>query len=439
MPSPQKIIRNYLIIAGLYTLSASLIWGVNTLFLLDAGLDIAGVFIANAAFSAGMFIFEIPTGMLADTSGRRVSFLWSTAVLALGTLGYVGIAAIGGSLTLFIIMSVILGLGFTFYSGAVEAWLVDALNATGYDGKLDQIFARGAVVTGGAMLLGTVSGGFLGNINLALPFVGRALLLVIAFAVAYIAMHDIGYTPHKLTLSETPTAMKKLAQDSLTYGWGERPIRFLMLISIIQSGFLAWGFYAWPPYLLELLGQDAVWVAGLVSALIALSTMAGNALVEWFSRYCGKRTTLLLWAAAVQTIAIIALGFAGSFWIGVVLVLLMMGTTGVVGPVQQAFIHQIIPSEQRATIVSFNSMLASGGSTLGQSGLGAVAQSRSLAAGYVTGGVTTLLALPLLLLLRRLNDEADIIVGTAGKQAACAAQGMPEVTAVDPKTSHAVI
>lgn len=434
----QKIIRNYLIIAGLYTLSASLIWGVNTLFMLDAGLDIAGVFIANAAFSAGMFIFEIPTGLLADTSGRRISFLWSTAVLALGTLGYVGIAATGGSLALFIIMSIILGLGFTFYSGAVEAWLVDALKATGYEGGLDQVFARGAFVTGAAMLVGTVSGGFLGNVDLALPFIGRAGLLVAAFLIAYVVMHDIGYTPRKLTASQIPTEMKNLARDSLTYGWGERPIRFLMLISIIQYSFMAWGFYAWPPYLLELLGQDAVWVAGVVSALIALSTMAGNALVEWFSRYCGKRTTLLLWAAIIQTVAIIGLSFAGSFWVAVALLLLMMATTGVSGPVQQAYIHQIIPSEQRATIVSFNSMMSSGGSALGQSGLGRLAQTRSIAAGYMTGGVITLLALPILFSLRRLNHDADLIVGKAGQRGACAAQGLPEVTAVDPKTSHAI-
>ncbi len=432
----QTVIRNYLIIAGVYTLSASLIWGVNTLFLLDAGLDIMGVFIANAAFSAGMFLFEIPTGVLADTRGRRASFLLSTAVLSLGTLGYVGIAAVGGGLSLFILMSIILGLGFTFYSGAVEAWLVDALNATGFDGNLDQVFARGAFVTGGAMLLGTIGGGFLGDVNLALPFVGRAVLLIIVFIVALFVMHDIGYTPHKLTLAALPGEIRQVARNSLTYGWGERPIRLIMFISFIQSGFLAWGFYAWPPYLLDLLGEDAVWIAGVVSALIALSTMAGNALVEWFTRFCGKRTTLLLWAAAVQTIAIIGLGFAGSFWVGVILILIMMGAAGVTGPVQQAVVHKIIPSEQRATIVSFNSMFSSGGSALGQSGLGALAQSRSIAAGYAAGGLFTLLALPLLLALRRLNHDADKIVGTAGKRSACAAQGIPEVTAVDPKTTH---
>src|ERR1044072_6366032 len=118
--TPVSVVRVYLAIAGLFTLSASVIWGVNTLFLLDAGLDIFEVFIANAAFTAGMVLFEIPTGVVADTSGRRRSFLLSAATLLVGTLGYVATAATGGGLIPFVAASLVLGLGFSFYSGAVE-------------------------------------------------------------------------------------------------------------------------------------------------------------------------------------------------------------------------------------------------------------------------------------------------------------------------------
>jgi hypothetical protein len=55
------------------------IWGVNRLFLLGVGLSFFEVFVANAAFSAGMVLFEVPTGVVADTLGRRVSFLLSVA------------------------------------------------------------------------------------------------------------------------------------------------------------------------------------------------------------------------------------------------------------------------------------------------------------------------------------------------------------------------
>jgi hypothetical protein len=82
--------------------------------------------------------------VIADTRGRRVSFLRSALTLLFGTLAYVWAAAIGGDLVYFSLASVILGLGFSFYSGAVEAWAVDALRATGYARQMDAVLARAA-------------------------------------------------------------------------------------------------------------------------------------------------------------------------------------------------------------------------------------------------------------------------------------------------------
>ncbi len=426
-----KVIRSYLVIAGLYTLSASLIWGINTLFLLEAGLDIFSVFLVNSIFTGSMAVFEIPTGVLADTRGRRASFLLSVAIVLIGTLGYVGVAGIENNLWLFGLMSVVLGLGYTFYSGATEAWLVDALKATGYEGQLDQVFAHSSIVSGVAMLIGSIGGGLLGNIDLAFPYLARAGLLAVVFMVAFFTMHDLGFTPHTMKLSELPAEMGQVAQVSLAYGWHQPSVRLLIIASFIQSIFMAWGFYAWQPYFLELLGQNLPWVAGTVAALISLATIAGNSLVEWFTRYCGRRTTLLLWAAAIQTVAAVGVGLAGSFWLAVTLYLIVMGTMGVWGPVKQAYIHQIIPSEQRASVISFDSLVASGGSVLGQTALGRLAQTRSIASGYIVGGLTTVLVLPVVVLLRRRNDDADFIIGTAAKQGACAAHGIPKVSAVD--------
>ncbi len=434
-----RILRTYLMVAGLYTLSASLIWGVNTLFLLAAGLDIFGVFVANAAFTAGMVIFEIPTGVLADTRGRRVSFLLSVVVLLVGTLGYVALSEIEAGLAAFVVVSVVLGLGFTFYSGAVEAWLVDALDATGFEGNLDEVFARGAGVSGAAMLVGTVGGGLLGDLDLAVPFLARAALLAGVLAVGLVAMRDVGFTPRTIRLSEVPAAMGRVARDSLAYGWQRRSVRLLMIGSFFQGGFLMWGFYAWQPYFLELLGRDAVWVAGVVAALISLSLIVGNSLVAWLTRFCGRRTTLLIWAAAVQAAAVVGVGLAGSFWLAVALLLVGTAAMGVMGPVKQAYLHQVIPSEQRATVVSFDSMVGSGGGVLGQGGLGYLSRAVSIPAGYVTGGVALVLVLPALRLLRRLAEPADVFEGRrAGIQGPCAAQGIPEVAAVDATPRQAV-
>jgi MFS family permease len=430
--SSDAVVRAYLAISGLFTLSASLIWGVNTLFLLDAGLDLFEVFVANAAFTAGMVVFEIPTGILADAGGRRRSFLLSTVTLAIGTLGYVASAAVGAGLAAFVIASLVLGLGFSFYSGAVEAWLVDALHATAFDGQLDRVFARGAMVSGAAELVGSIGGGLLGSIDLALPFIVRACLLAALFFVALAGMREIGFTPRAVTLAALPAETTRVLQSSLAIGWHNRSVRLLMIVSLVHGAYLIWGYYAWQPYFLALLRHDAVWVAGVVSAFIALATMAGNGLVDYFANFCGKRTTLLVAAAGVLALATIGVGLVDSFWAAVSLFLLAMGATGVVAPVQQAFLHALVRSAERATAVSFASLMGSAGGVAGSLGLGYLSSVRSLATGYVAGGFITLLALPALVVLRARRDAADVIVGRrAGTSAPCGPQGLPPVSFID--------
>src|ERR687891_2628447 len=150
----RTIQKVYLLLLLLHTLAASFIWGINTLFLLDAGLSNTEAFAANAFFTAGLVLFEVPTGVLADTRGRRTSYLLGTITLALSTLLYLLLWRVSAPFWAWAVVSALLGLGFTFFSGAVEAWLVDALTFSGYvkeGGTLEAVFARGEIVEGIAM------------------------------------------------------------------------------------------------------------------------------------------------------------------------------------------------------------------------------------------------------------------------------------------------
>ncbi|HZA19894.1 MAG TPA: MFS transporter [Actinomycetota bacterium] len=405
----QRVIRSYLIISGLFTLSASLIWGINTLFLLDAGLSIFEVFVANAVFTAAMALFEIPTGVVADTRGRRASFLLSESVLAVGTLAYVGVAAIDGGLLLFSLAGVILGLGYTFYSGAVEAWLVDALKATGFQNELDGVFARASMVGSVAMVIGTVGGGLLGQIDLSLPYVARAALVLMAFTVGFVTMHDIGFTPRTMRLKGITGEMKKVAQAGISYGWRAPAVRLLVMDSFVSWGFFAWAWYAWQPYFLELYGDDAIWLSGLVAALFGLAGIGGNALVGKLALPRRRRTTILLGAAAVTTVTMVATGAIRSFWITVPVFLLGAVAMGVLQPVRQTYLHLSIPTSERATLVSFDALVGSLGSVGGQTGLGYLSQERSIADAFVIGGIATALVLPIFGRLRALDEPADRI------------------------------
>ena len=91
-PAARPIVRTYLVLSAMFNASLALIWGVNTLFLMSAGLSIFQVMLVNATFSLGQFVFEVPTGVVADTIGRRASLLLCLATVLVGTLAYLAAA-----------------------------------------------------------------------------------------------------------------------------------------------------------------------------------------------------------------------------------------------------------------------------------------------------------------------------------------------------------
>ncbi len=232
-PTSATVRRTYYGLTAGTTFAASLIWGINTIFLLDAGLSTFEAFTANAFFTAGMVLFEIPTGIVADSWGRRASFLLGTVTLAVTTALYVWLWQIRAGFVWWAIVSALLGLGFTFFSGAVEAWLVDALTATGFDGQLDGVFARGQVVTGVMMLIGSVAGGFLAQLtNLGVTYVARAVVLGIVFVIAMIFMHDLGFTPDRGR--GVRAELRTIVNQSVRYGLKVPAVRAMMLVRALR-------------------------------------------------------------------------------------------------------------------------------------------------------------------------------------------------------------
>jgi MFS family permease len=414
MATPRSIQRTYLTLMLGNTLAASLIWGINTIFLLDAGLSNLEAFAANAAFTAGMVIFEVPTGIVADTIGRRMSYLLGTLTLSGASLLYVGLWQIGAPFWEWAFVSLLLGLGFTFFSGAVEAWLVDALTATGYTGEMETVFGRGQIVTGIGMLSGSVAGGFLAQqVSLGFPFVLRAAILAVMFAAAFRLMHDVGFTPEK---GGRPLAeMRKIASNSIDYGWRVPAVEWLMVEALFTGGVGIYAFYALQPYLLELYGDpEAYQVAGLAAAIVAGAQILGGVAAPRIRGLFHRRTSSLLVMAVMSTLSLVLIGTVQSFWpvIGATVAwgLLFAATM----PIRQTYINGMIPSRQRATILSFDSMMSSTGGVWAQPALGRAADAWGYGTSYVLSAGIAAFAVPFLALSRRENAPADTLdVGEA--------------------------
>jgi MFS family permease len=412
LPTPRSIQRTYLILLLGNTLAASLIWGINTIFLLDAGLSNLEAFGANAFFTAGMVLFEVPTGIVADTVGRRASYLLGTVTLTASTLIYVLLWQLEAPFWTWAVASMLLGLGFTFFSGAVEAWLVDALTATGFDGEMETVFGRGQMVSGAAMLTGSLAGGFIAELtSLGVPFVLRGLVLAVMFAVAFRLMHDVGFEPQRG--ARVVAGIRTIASESLDYGWRVPAVKWLMVGAFFTGGVGIYTFYALQPYLLELYGDpNAYQIAGLVAAIVAGSQILGGVAAPRIRRLFQRRTSALIAMGALSVITLVLIGLVESFWgvIGLIVVwgLLFAATM----PIRQTYLNGLIPSRQRATIISFDALMASSGGVWAQPVLGRAADVWGYAPSYLIGAGIEAVGLPFLALSRRQNAPADSLEAT---------------------------
>ena len=323
MPNPGKQVqRTYLLLTLLSTLSASFIWGINTLFLLDAGLSNVEAFTANAFFTGGMVLFEVPTGVVADTWGRRTSYLLGAGTLLVSTLIYLWMWHTRAALPGWAIASILLGLGFTFFSGATEAWLVDALTFAGVRDTLQSVLARGQVVGGAAMLGGSLTGGFVAQAtNLGVPYIMRSVTLGLTLLAAFIWMKDLGFTPNRR--GGMVKEVRQTLRVSIESGWGNPPVRWLMLAALFAGGVSIYGFYALQPYLLQLYGNpNAFAVASLSAAIVAGTQMLAGVLVPHLGRGFRRRSGALIATYLTSTLCLLALGLNRNFALAVALVVI---------------------------------------------------------------------------------------------------------------------
>ena len=403
----RRIRRTYLVLSVLISLPTALIMGVNTLFLLDGGLSNTEAFAANALYTLGLMVFEIPTGMVADTWGRRTSYLIGAAVQIAGNLLYVAMWYVEGPFWGWGVASVTLGFGYCFFSGALEAWLVDSIKAAEDDGDLDPVFARRQVFDGIAMLVGTVAGGFIAQLSvLGAPYLARTAIQVVALVVAFVIMKEIGFTPERT--AGVVRQVRGLAAAAWHHGLRNRPIRWIVLAGPFVSGTGIFAFYAAQPYLLELFGDmQSIGVAGIAAAGIAGTQIAGGLLVPSIRRRVRRRTHVLLMTGVATAASLVLLGVIQSFFVAVGLLVVWAMAYAATMPVRQAYLNALIPSRQRATVLSFDSMVSSSGGVVFQPALGRVADVWGYAASYVVSGAIASLSLPFLLAARRENVAED--------------------------------
>ncbi|HLA95075.1 MAG TPA: MFS transporter, partial [Pyrinomonadaceae bacterium] len=124
-----------------------------------------------------------------------------------------------------------------------------------------------------------------------------------------------------------------------------------------------------------------------------------------------RRTSLLITGMAVSSIALFLIAIAGNFWLVLLLLAAWSVVFAAIGPVRQSYVNGIVPSEQRATVLSTDNLLNSAGGMISQPALGKIAEVWGYPASYAGSAVFQILALPFLILAQRENAKSDVIHG----------------------------
>ncbi|HZA81491.1 MAG TPA: MFS transporter, partial [Actinomycetes bacterium] len=251
--------------------------------------------------------------------------------------------------------------------------------------------------------------------NLGVPYLLRGASLVVTFVIAFVYMRDWGFVPHpnKQPVQE----VRQVLASSLRYGLGNPPVRWMMLAAPFSFGVGIYAFYAMQPYLLDLYGDEQAYsIAGLAAAIIAGAQIAGGMAAPFVRRLFHRRTSALLAGLVVEIGLLALLGLATGFWVAVGLLVLWGLAAAALFPIRQAYVNGLIPSEQRATVLSFDNLLGSSGGVVIQPVLGRVADATSYATSYLVAAAVQLASVPFVALARRERAASDPIEGEPAQQ-----------------------
>jgi MFS family permease len=183
-----------------------------------------------------------------------------------------------------------------------------------------------------------------------------------------------------------------------------------MVEALFTGGVGIYAFYALQPYLLQLYGNPyAYQIAGLVAAIVAGAQILGGVVAPRIRRRFHRRTSALLLTGGLGVLTLGLIGIVEHFWavLGLIVVWGLLFAASM--PIRQTYINGLIPSRERATILSFDSLMGSTGGVVTQPVLGRVADVWGYAPSYLMGAGISALALPFLVLSRRQNAPADTV------------------------------
>jgi DHA3 family tetracycline resistance protein-like MFS transporter len=396
--------RIYFIHTIIVSLAFSTIFTVSQVYrVLTVGLDPLQLVLVGTTLELSAFIFEIPTGVMADIYNRRPSTILGVSLTGLSFL-------IEGTFPVFsavLVAQVVWGLGWTFSSGAHEAWIADEIGPD----RVAPVFLRGTTYGQVTGLLAIPLGVILGRVALNLPFlVGGGLFLFLGlFLVLF--MPEIGFKSRPKQERESWKTMASTLKEGIGLIRARPALLSFMLVAIFL-GLYSEGFdrlneahlltnFSLPTYGdLDVVVWFGILRAGGMVFAIGFTELARRKLDFSDDK---KLVYALQTAYGLVVVGLLIFALTRQFEIAIAAIWLVNAMRATAGPLNAAWINQHIHSSVRATVLSTTNQMDALGQLIGGPITGAIGSLRSIRAALVTSGF---LLLPVLPLYRRSMRES---------------------------------
>ena len=361
-----------------------------------AGLTPLQLVLIGTTLEISAFVFEVPTGVVADVYSRRLSVIIGYVLMGLGFL----VEGFFPAFLPILLAQVTWGLGYTFTSGATEAWISDEIG----EDEANKLFVRAARFGLSASLAGIGLAAFVGGWNTALPIRLGGVGIILIGLILMLIMPETGFKP---TPRENRNDWQQMGH---TLKEGIAAVRARPRLMAILGIGLFYGLYSegfdrlWVKYLLDnfelpiLFGNNevaffsALKITGTLLTILALRVVEKRVNTE--SPLAIGRAMLLI--TALISVSIIGFALAPFLLLVVGMYLAIHMLRQVARPLTTAWTNQKLDSETRATVLSMSSQVDAVGQIAGGPGVGFIAQAASVSAALVTSGLLLFPALPLI-------------------------------------------
>ena len=373
----------------------SLVFTVTAIFFVrNIGLNPFQLVFVGTVMEVAVFLFEVPTGAVADLRGRKLSVILSTMICGAGVI----LVGLSSSYPPVLLGYVLWGIGATFASGALEAWVTDE-----YEGPdLQRVFLRGGQVGAVGSLLGIVSSVALASIELAIPIVvGGILSILMGLSLAF-KMPELRFRPAPRVKRSAVANLHNAMREGAGLVRRSRLLLIVLGIAAFFGMFTEGIDRLWEAHFLKNFGfpslgsLDPIYWFGIIECTgLCLCWLAASVMARRPPTGQRSQITALSILDSILFLGMLGFALAGNFFLALVAYLVVTVSRSLDGPLFIAWLNQNISSERRATVLSIVNQSDAVGQWVGGPVIGALGTVFSLRVALSAGAFVILPAVGL--------------------------------------------